>query len=50
LVYSNDVSETDQPAWGSVIGRRGLADAGNFLGIDLFSVVRAEDSGTLQRF
>ena len=50
LIYSNDVSETDQPAWGSVIGRRGLADAGNFLGIDLFSVVRAEDSGTLQRF
>jgi GWxTD domain-containing protein len=50
LIYSNDVSETDIPAWGSVIGRRGLADAGTFLGIDLFSVVRAEDSGTLQRF
>ncbi len=50
LIYSNDVSETDYPSWGSVIGRRGLADAGNFLGIDLFSVVRAEDSGTLQRF
>jgi len=50
LIYSNDVTETDIPAWGSVIGRRGLADAGTFLGIDLFSVVRAEDSGTLQRF
>jgi GWxTD domain-containing protein len=50
LIYSNDVSENDIPAWGSVIGRRGLADAGNFLGVDLFSVVRAEDSGTLQRF
>jgi GWxTD domain-containing protein len=50
LIYSNDVSETDYPSWGSVIGRRGLADAGTFLGIDLFSVVRAEDSGTLQRF
>ena len=50
LVYSNDVSEADHPAWGNLIGRRGLADAGNFLGIDLFSVVRAEDSGTLQRF
>jgi hypothetical protein len=33
-----------------VIGRRGLADAGTFLGIDLFSVVRSEDAGTLQRF
>ena len=42
---SNDI-----PAWGSVIGRRGLADAGTFLGMDLFSVVRSEDSGTLQRF
>lgn len=50
LIYSNDISETGAPAWGSVIGRRGLADAGQFLGIDLFSVVRAEDSGSLQRF
>jgi GWxTD domain-containing protein len=50
LIYSNDVTEIDSPAWGSVIGRRGLADAGQFLGIDLFSVVRAEDSGNLQRF
>jgi GWxTD domain-containing protein len=50
LIYSNDISETDNPAWSSVIGRRGLADAGTFLGIDLFSVVRAEDAGTLQRF
>lgn len=50
LIYSNDVSENDIPAWGSVIGRRGLADAGTFLGIDLFSVVRSEDAGTLQRF
>jgi GWxTD domain-containing protein len=50
LIHSNDVSETDYPSWGSVIGRRGLADAGTFLGIDLFAVVRAEDSGTLQRF
>jgi GWxTD domain-containing protein len=50
LIYSNDVSENKIPAWGSVMGRRGLADAGNFLGVDLFSVVRAEDSGTLQRF
>jgi GWxTD domain-containing protein len=49
LIYSNDVSETDMPAWGDVIGRRGLADAGTFLGIDLFSVVRAEDVG-VQRF
>jgi GWxTD domain-containing protein len=49
LIYSNDVSETDQPAWGDVIGRHGLADAGTFLGIDLFSVVRAEDAG-VQRF
>jgi GWxTD domain-containing protein len=50
LIYSNDVSENDIPAWGSVIGRRGLADAGTFLGVDLFSVVRSEDAGTLQRF
>ncbi len=50
LIYSNDVSEQEIPAWGSVIGRRGLADAGTFLGVDLFSVVRAEDSGNLQRF
>jgi GWxTD domain-containing protein len=50
LIYSNDVSEPDHPAWGDIIGRRGLADAGNFLGIDLFSVVRAEDAGNLQRF
>jgi hypothetical protein len=50
LIYSNDVSENNIPAWGSVIGRRGLADAGTFLGVDLFSVVRSEDSGSLQRF
>jgi GWxTD domain-containing protein len=50
LIYSNDVSEPDHPAWGDIVGRRGLADAGTFLGIDLFSVVRAEDSGNLQRF
>ncbi len=50
LIYSNDISESDTPAWSSVIGRRGVAEAGNFLGVDLFSVVRAEDSGTLQRF
>jgi GWxTD domain-containing protein len=50
LIYSNDVSEPKAPAWGSVLSRRGLAEAGNFLGVDLFSVVRAEDSGNLQRF
>lgn len=50
LIYSNDVSEPKVPAWGSVLSRRGLAEAGTFLGVDLFSVVRAEDSGNLQRF
>jgi GWxTD domain-containing protein len=50
LIYSNDITEPEIPAWGNVIGRRGLAEAGTFLGVDLFSVVRSEDSGTLQRF
>jgi GWxTD domain-containing protein len=50
LIYSNDVAEPKVAAWGSVLSRRGLDEASNFLGVDLFSVVRAEDSGNLQRF
>jgi GWxTD domain-containing protein len=50
LIYSNDVSEPKIPAWGAVLSRRGLAEAGTFLGVDLFSVVRSEDAGNIQRF
>ncbi|MDQ3428084.1 MAG: GWxTD domain-containing protein [Gemmatimonadota bacterium] len=43
LIYSNDLQEPGIPSWGQVIGNRALADAGQFIGIDLFSLVRKDD-------
>jgi GWxTD domain-containing protein len=49
LIYSNDLREPGIPAWSNVIGSNAVSDAGEFLGIDLFSVVRQNNSGS-QRF
>ena len=50
LIYSNDVRELGIPSWYDVIGRRAVNDAGEFLGVDLFSVARRDDEGARQRF
>lgn len=50
LVYTSDLRETVLPGWGNILGRRAVADAGQFLGIDLFSAGRREETGTPQRF
>jgi GWxTD domain-containing protein len=50
LIYSNDLREPGIPAWSEVIGRRAVDDAGEFLGVDLFSVARRDDTGVRQRF
>jgi GWxTD domain-containing protein len=50
LIYSNDLREPGIPAWSEIIGRRAVADAGDFLGIDLFALVKRDDTGSRQRF
>jgi GWxTD domain-containing protein len=50
LIYSNDLKEQGIPGWYDVIGSRAIADAAEFLGVDLFSIVRREDPGSRQRF
>ncbi len=50
LIYSNDIREPGIPSWSNVIGSRAVDDAGEFLGIDLFSVARRDDTGVRQRF
>jgi len=49
LVYSNDPKEPGVPDWSNILGRRAVADAGDFLGVDLFATVR-EDIKPTQRF
>ena len=50
LIYSNDLREPGIPSWADVIGRKAVDDAGEFLGVDLFSVARRDDTGARQRF
>lgn len=50
LIYSNDLREPGIPVWSEVIGRKAVDDAGEFLGVDLFSVARRDDTGVRQRF
>ncbi len=50
LIFSNDLREPGIPAWGDVIGRRAVADAGEFLGVDLFNLVKRDDTGSRERF
>jgi GWxTD domain-containing protein len=50
LIYSNDLREPGIPGWSEVVGRRAVADAGEYLGIDLFAVVKRDDTGSRQRF
>lgn len=50
LIYSSDLREPGIPAWSEVIGRRAVADAGEFLGVDLFNLVKRDDTGSRQRF
>jgi len=50
LIFSNDLREPGLPAWSDVIGRQAVDDAGEFLGIDLFSLSRRDDTGVRQRF
>jgi GWxTD domain-containing protein len=50
LLYSNDLREPGVPSWADVIGRKAVDDAGEFLGIDLFSVARRDDTGARQQF
>jgi hypothetical protein len=50
LIYSNDLREPGIPAWSNVIGNKAVDDAGEFLGVDLFSASRREDTGVRQQF
>jgi hypothetical protein len=50
LIFSNDLREPGIPAWSEVIGRKAVDDAGEFLGVDLFSLSRRDDTGVRQRF
>jgi hypothetical protein len=50
LVYSNDLSETSVPAWVNILGRRAVADAGQFVGVDLMAQTARDDIVPQQRF
>jgi GWxTD domain-containing protein len=50
LIFSNDLREPGVPTWSEVIGRKAVDDAGEFLGVDLFSVARRDDTGARQQF
>lgn len=50
LIYSNDPKEPGVPNWDTILGRRAVGDAGQFLGIDLFADVRRQDLNPRQRF
>lgn len=40
LIHSNDLKEPGFPGWTEVLGGPAVADAGRFLGVDLFAAVR----------
>jgi GWxTD domain-containing protein len=50
LVYSNDLSESSVASWVTILGRRAVADAGQFVGVDLLSQTRQDDIQPRQRF
>lgn len=50
LIYSNDLREPGIPSWADVVGRKAVDDAGEFLGVDLFSVARRDDTGARQQY
>jgi GWxTD domain-containing protein len=50
LIFSNDLREPGIPSWSEVIGRKAVDEAGEFLGVDLFSLSRRDDTGVRQRF
>jgi GWxTD domain-containing protein len=50
LIYSSDLREPGIPAWFDVIGSKAVDEAGEFLGVDLYSVARRDDTGVRQRF
>jgi GWxTD domain-containing protein len=50
LVHSNDLSETGVPAWTTILGRRAVADAGQFVGVDLLAQSRQDEIQPRQRF
>jgi len=50
LIFSNDLREPGIPSWSEVIGRKAVDDAGQFLGVDLFSLSRRDDTGVRQQF
>ncbi len=50
LVYTDDLTETSLPNWGDLLGRRAVADAGQFVGVDLLSAGRREEIAPRQRF
>ena len=49
LVYSSDPKEPGLADWDRILGRRAVADVGNFLGVDLMTLVR-QDLKPGQRF
>lgn len=49
LVYTNDLTERSLPNWGDLLGRRAVADAGQFLGVDL-TTIRRDENDPRQRF
>ena len=50
LVYTNDVTEPSLPNWSDLMGRRAVADAGQFVGVDLFTMIRDNAIAPRQRF
>ena len=50
LVYTNDVTESSLPNWGDLLGRRAVADAGQFVGVDLLTSSRRDETAPRQRF
>ncbi len=50
LVYTDDLTETSLPGWGDLLGRRAVADASQFIGVDLMSETRREEIVPRQRF
>jgi GWxTD domain-containing protein len=50
LVHSNDLSESGVSAWTTILGRRAVADAGQFVGVDLLSQSRQDELQPRQRF
>lgn len=50
LIFSNDLREPGLPAWSNVIGPKAVVDAGEFLGVDLVSLAKRDDTGSRQGY